>query len=394
MKNIVIFGAGYVGFSLAVFLARKHKVTIFEVVSKTINMVNSARSPILDQDIEQYLEKVVSSGNLVAKTFNSEDLINADIIILALPTNYDVEKNEFDTSVLDAALRQISEVSHEKTIVIKSTIPVGYTDKIVSLFNLSNCFYSPEFLREGKAIYDNFHPSRIVVGSRCAEGIKFAEIMENCSHERTVKKIFTDSTSAEVIKLASNTYLAMRIAFFNEVDSYAITKSLDIEDIISGICADPRIGEGYNNPSFSYGGYCLPKDVRQFQSSVQNDMNQLPLISSIHASNEARLNFIVDEIERRAIDTVGIFRLQAKQGSDNHREASNFRILKELVRRSTVRVILYEPSIQIDKMTNVRIYENLDDFEQAADLIVANRHSIDLNKSVHKVFSRDIYNEN
>lgn len=393
-KNILIFGAGYVGFSLSVVLARKHNVTVFEIQSEKIDKINAGVSPIEDRGIGDYLKDVVQAGNLRAKLFDTVDVISADVIILALPTNYDPKQKQFDTKYLDDAIEKIALIDPEKLIVIKSTIPVGYTENVKKQLGLSQCVYSPEFLREGRAIFDNLHPSRIVIGSSDEPAVAFAKMLEDASHERSVKIICTSNTTAELIKLSSNAYLAMRIAFFNEIDSYALMENLNAEDLITGICADPRIGEGYNNPSFSYGGYCLPKDVRQLQASFEMKGLVAPLLSSIHTSNENRLAWIIDEIERNASGTVGIFRLQMKQGSDNFREASSYRILKELLKRNNLRVILYEPTVQVPEEFQGLQIHSIEAFIQTADLIVANRGAAELETFEGKLFSRDIYNEN
>jgi len=394
MKNIKIFGAGYVGLSLAVVLARKHKVEIFDIVPEKVDAINKGTTPISDKGIEDYLIHVTSSGNLVASLFKSENTLNADIIILALPTNFDPESNQFDTRQLDDTLLSIASTGYSGTIIIKSTIPVGYTDKTVEKFGFGNCFYSPEFLREGQAVHDNLHPSRIIVGGSDTAAVEFAEILLNVSHERSVPIIYTENKTAEFIKLASNTYLAMRIAFFNEIDSFAMYKNLKSEDVITGICADQRIGEGYNNPSFAYGGYCLPKDVRQLQGTVEENNLLLPLLSSIHGSNEVRLNFIVSEIEKCGAKTIGIYRLQMKQGSDNSREAANYRILEKLAKNKDLTIKLYEPILQVPTEYKSLKVNDLQEFIEKSDLIIANRGATELHSCRDKLFTRDIYNEN
>lgn len=394
LKNIIVFGAGYVGFSIAVFLSRYYNVCVFEVDEVKIKVINDGMSPIEDADIKKYVHTSVESGRLRAKKFDAEDLSTSDLIILALPTNFDHCTGKFDTNQLDSVLSLIASYDKEKTVIIKSTIPIGYTNSASSNMGLLNCFYSPEFLREGKALYDNFHPSRIVVGGATGPAVEYAELMRRASHERNAKVICTDNTSAELIKLASNAYLAMRIAFFNEIDSFALASKIDIEGVISGMCADPRIGEGYNNPSFSYGGYCLPKDTLQLSRNFEEINVQSPLVSSIHSSNGSRLSFIINEIIKKESKHIGIYRLQMKQGSDNLREASNYYILKELLKVHGLKISLYEPSIGIPQEFTEFVIKDFERFADTSDLIVANRGASQLFPYREKVFTRDIYNEN
>lgn len=392
--QITIFGAGYVGFSLGVFLARQHKVRLLEVRESVIENINRGIAPIKDDGIDQYLPDLVQSKYLIAKTFERSDVTDADLVILALPTNFDPTNNAFDTKQLDLVLRDLSTIDPSKPIIIKSTVPVGYTDRMSCKLGLTRCFFSPEFLREGKALYDNLHPSRVVVGSRDEIATQFCDMLVECSHENKVPVIQTSNKEAELIKLASNTYLAMRIAFFNEIDSYSMKHSLVMEDIVSGICADDRIGKGYNNPSFGYGGYCLPKDVQQLQSSFSDSSVSAPLIGAIHKSNVNRISSIIDEILRRDPKRIGIYRVQMKQGSDNFREASNYKILEELANKLNREVLLYEPDVDLPSSVSKLLVKDFDDFLERSDLIVANRVSSRLLRSQATVLTRDIYNEN
>lgn len=392
--NITIFGAGYVGFSLGVFLARQHRVSLIEICESVISKINSGVAPIKDDGIDSYLPILVETECLVAKTLEQSDITEADYIILALPTNFDPDSGAFDTTSLDLVLSDIAEIDPDKVIILKSTVPVGYTDRASQALGLTNCFFSPEFLREGKALHDNLHPSRIIIGSESENAKQFCDMMHACSHEKRTSVIQTSNKEAELIKLASNTYLAMRIAFFNEIDSYAMKQNLSAEHIISGICADNRIGEGYNNPSFSYGGYCLPKDVQQVQSSFSESEVAAPIISSIHRSNINRLNEIVNEILRRDPKTIGIYRIQMKQGSDNYREASNLKILETLINSYNFEVFLYEPDIDLPPYLHKYLIRNFDDFLGLSDVVVANRMSHKLLRSNANIFTRDIYNEN
>ena len=393
-KNILVFGAGYVGFSLSVVLARVANVTVVDIRDEVIDLINEGKSPIEDQGIEQHLNTALSTQRLKSKKYSAALVEQADYIVLALPTNFAESDESFDTSALDDVIEKISKIDRSKPIIIKSTIPVGYTKKVSKKYMLTECMYSPEFLREGRATHDNLHPSRIIVGSCAAAAKEFVQILDDASHQRNTKKIFTDNTTAEVTKLASNTYLATRVAFFNELDTLALKADLNAEELIDGVCSDQRIGEGYNNPSFGYGGYCLPKDVKQFQSSITNYGIKAPLIQSIDLSNEQRLDDVVTYIRSSGVKNVGIYRAQMKQGSDNARESVSLRLLEKLVALPNLDVRIYEPKIQLPKNIQKLKIADLADFGEWSDLILANRDAVELQPYKTKVLTRDIYNEN
>ena len=393
-KNILVFGAGYVGFSLSVVLARVANVTVVDVRDEVIDLINVGKSPIEDQGIEQHLSTAVSTQRLKSKKYSAVLVEEADYIVLALPTNFVEADGSFDTSALDNVIEKISKIDRSKPIIIKSTIPVGYTEKVSQKYKLTECMYSPEFLREGRATHDNLNPSRIIVGSCSAAAKEFVQILGDASHQRNTKTIFTDNTTAEVTKLAANSYLATRVAFFNELDTLALKADLNAEDLIDGVCSDQRIGEGYNNPSFGYGGYCLPKDVKQFQRSITNYGIKAPLIQSIDLSNRQRLEHVVGYVQSSGVKNVGIYRAQMKQGSDNARESVSLRLLEKLVALPNLDVRIYEPKIQLPKNVEQLKISDLADFGEWSDLILANRDAVELQPYKIKVLTRDIYNEN
>lgn len=392
--RIVVVGAGYVGLSLATFLSRRYQTIIFDVNAEIIESVNKGQSHIEDSGLAPVLSRNVKAGNLCAKAWDDDDIRNANFIILALPTNYDAALERFDTTILDDVLLKISKISKDKNIVIKSTVPFGYTDKKNGALGLKNCFFSPEFLREGNALNDNLHPDRIIVGSKKKCALEFAELMQEMSHERFVKTIYMSSKEAELVKLSANTYLAMRVAFFNEVDSFALKQRLSSDNIISGICSDKRIGEGYNNPSFGYGGYCLPKDVQQLSSTMKECGSPAILIEAIHWSNQERLMNIVDHISKLKVNRVGIYRLQMKQGSDNYREAANYKVFQELIKFNHIQVTIFEPDINIPEDYLKYLEKDFEKFITSNEIIVANRTSNRLLGSQAKILTRDLYNEN
>lgn len=393
-KKVLVFGAGYVGFSLAVVLARAVNVTVVDIKDSTVDLINSGKSPIIDQGIGEHLERALASKALRATKYDPDLILKADFIILALPTNFMEDTGSFDTDALDSVLNEISRIDNTKSVIIKSTIPVGYSDRVSEKLKLTNLFYSPEFLREGRAIKDNLNPSRLVVGSDSSSARIFVDILTKVAQSRNLKTIFTDNKTAEVIKLASNSYLATRISFFNEIDSLALELDLSSENLIEGICSDKRIGEGYNNPSFGYGGYCLPKDVRQFQSSFNNARVEAPLIQSIDLSNQQRIQSLVNIVLRSKNKNIGIYRAQMKQGSDNSRESVSLAILKHLSKKNDLAVRIYEPQIDLPKEFIKYQSRDLKKFAAWADLILANRDSVELQPYYSKVLTRDIYNEN
>lgn len=386
-----IIGAGYVGLSLSTLISRKHPVIVVEIDGNKVKMINEHTSPIADREIQDAL----SSGNLdLHATTDIAEAIGSDYVIIATPTNYDPAKDSFDTSSVDSVMLKISEISPESIIVVKSTVPIGYTEKKRSEGFLRTIF-SPEFLREGRALYDNLHPSRIIVGvpgkddALREKAVGFADILEECSDEDSCPKAVMGSTEAESVKLFSNTYLAMRVAFFNELDSFAEVNGLDSKEIIEGVCMDPRIGNWYNNPSFGYGGYCLPKDTKQLLSSYKDTPNEL--IGAIVRSNATRKEFIASEIAKCAkLGTVGIYKLAMKTGSDNFRESSILDIAKLLSERG-LDVQIYEPSIHDDYFNGIKINNDFEKFSISSSIIVSNRVINEINACENKIYSRDIF---
>ena len=390
--KISVIGAGYVGLSLAVLLSKKHEVIALDVVPEKVDMINRRISPIADRDIENYFSN--EKLNLLA-TLDYKDCIDSEYFIIATPTDYDPESDSFDTTLIELALDNIEKTCPEATIVIKSTVPIGYSRGVRDRRKIENLIYSPEFLREGRSLHDNLHPSRIVVGT--ADGDKksaerFAEIVKDCSLENNVTVLITGYTEAESIKLFSNSYLAMRVSFFNELDSFAEINELNSEAIIRGVSLDPRIGEYYNNPSFGYGGYCLPKDTMQLRSSFGNTPHTL--ISAIVQSNDDRKKFIADRIAAMApcdSATIGAFRLNMKAGSDNSRKSSILDVMKILKERG-FDVVVYEPTLRRDFFCGYRNIRDIDEFKKISHVIVANRVANELEDVSEKIYSRDVYN--
>jgi UDPglucose 6-dehydrogenase len=393
-KNVLVFGAGYVGFSLSVVMARVVNVTVLDIRDEVIDDINKGKSPIDDQGIDRHLSTALDTKRLKSEKYSVSLVEKADFIVLALPTNLIESDGSFDTSALDDVIEKISKIDRRKPIIIKSTIPVGYTERVIKKYKLTECMYSPEFLREGRATHDNLHPSRIIVGSSSPLAKEFAQILDDASHQRDTKKIFTDNTTAEVTKLSANTYLAARVAFFNELDTLALEAGLNPEQLIAGICSDSRIGEGYNNPSFGYGGYCLPKDVKQFQSSMLNYGVKSPLIQSINLSNQQRIDDIVSFVEKSGVKNIGIYRAQMKQGSDNARESVSLALLEKLASKPNLEVKLYEPKIKLSEQVRQLTITDLATFGEWSELILANRDAVELQPYKRKVMTRDIYNEN
>lgn len=389
--KISIVGTGYVGLSLAVLISRKHEVIAIDIIPEKVEMINSKKSPIADREIQEFL----STGELDLKaTTNLAESKGSDFVIIATPTNYDTDTHHFNTESVESVIKQLQKICPEATVVIKSTIPIGFTEKFCKNNSIHNVLFSPEFLREGKALYDNLHPSRIIVGVPRGSSLTdrancFANILSDCSEEKDVKTLIIGSTEAESIKLFSNTYLAMRVAFFNELDTFAESNNLDTGAIIAGVCMDPRIGNWYNNPSFGYGGYCLPKDTKQLLANYEGIPNSL--MGAIVDSNNIRKSFIAKTIIERTGKgkIVGIYRLIMKTGSDNFRESSVIDIMNNL-KNSGINVIIYEPTIA-DSFNEFPVVNNLDAFIERSDIIVANRISKDIEKCKDKVYCRDLY---
>ena len=387
--KICVVGTGYVGLSNAVLFARQHDVISLDIDLPRVEKINQKISPLVDSYIEKALQE--NQLNLKATTDKKQAYQQADYIIIATPTNYNSETNYFDTSSIESVISEILPLNNKATIIIKSTIPVGYTEQVKSRFKTEQIVFAPEFLREGKALYDNLYPSRIIVGEKSQRAEKIAQLYLNATMERNAPVLCMDATEAEAVKLFSNTYLAMRVAYFNELDTYCAKHNLSSLDIIKGVSLDPRIGQHYNNPSFGYGGYCLPKDTKQLLANYR-DVPQ-NLIQAIIHSNKTRKQFIVKEILKKRPNIVGIYRLTMKAGSDNFRDSAIQDVIRELAEYN-IQVQIYEPTLRHDKFENYAVQNNLNEFLSSSDVILANRMSDDLKHESSKVYTRDLFGDN
>lgn len=384
--KIAVAGTGYVGLSLATLLSEKNEVVAFDIVQEKVDMINERISPIRDEYVEKYFKE--KSLNLKATTDYKEAFNGSKFIIISTPTNYDEEKNYFDTSSVEDIIQKVTDMGIDTTMIVKSTIPVGFIESVKKKYNIDNIMFSPEFLREGKALYDNLYPSRIIIGEISDRAEEFASLLKDASLNKDVVIKYMNSTEAEAVKLFANTYLALRVAYFNELDTYAEIKGLNTKDIIDGVCLDPRIGDHYNNPSFGYGGYCLPKDTKQLKANYKDVPENI--MSAIINSNSTRKDHIAKMIIDKNPNIVGIYRLTMKSGSDNFRSSAIQDVMKR-IKEKGIEVIIYEPTLKEDKFLNSIVIKDLDEFKKISDVILVNRIDNNLNDVLDKIYTRDIY---